>query len=260
MIDKNKTVAVILAWVLLGQFGTHYFYLGNKRTGKIRLVLGLLVVPLPFLLPLAFLEGLQYLRDSKERFAERVARGGGIANCWQKTTAVTIAGIVLTTTALAFLPEPPSDPSEEAAKEVERLAQKVQEQKEKELKHIEKLEKDVAKALRPHKEIQVTITEVYTGGEWTVWAEFVALRVDADSIETEMMEAYKTIYTSDVPVQEAMMVANGELVDRYGNELVAPVYTTEMNRVVGEKINWEKEYLVTPSNVMEVIYKHRLLR
>lgn len=111
---KNKTVAFILAWFLFGQFGTHYFYLGNKRTGKIRLVLGLLVVPLPFLIVLAILEGFQYLRDSKDQFADRVALGGGIANCWQKTAAVTIAGTALIVTALAFMPDPPPpDPVDE---------------------------------------------------------------------------------------------------------------------------------------------------
>ena len=111
---KNKTVAFILAWFLFGQFGTHYFYLGNKRTGKIRLVLGLLVVPLPFLIVLAILEGFQYLRDSKDQFADRVAQGGGIANCWQKTAAVTIAGTALIVTALAFMPDPPPpDPVDE---------------------------------------------------------------------------------------------------------------------------------------------------
>ena len=124
---KNKAVAFMLAWFLLGQFGAHYFYLGNKRTGKIRLVLGLLVVPLPFLAVLAILEGLQYLRDSKERFAERVARGGGMANCWQKTAAVTIAGIALTVTALAFVPEPPPpDPAEAVAKDAEKVEREAQ--------------------------------------------------------------------------------------------------------------------------------------
>ena len=258
---KNKAVAFMLAWFLLGQFGAHYFYLGNKRTGKIRLILGLLVVPLPFLAVLAILEGLQYLRDSKERFAERVARGGGMANCWQKTAAVTIAGIALTVTALAFVPEPPPpDPAEAAAKDAEELVKKEQENKEKKPKYIEKLEKDVAKALRPHKEIQVKSRESVTEGQWTIVANFVTFSVDVDAINPDMMEAYKKVYTSDAPVDRVALVANGELVDGYGNEIVVIVYTTEMEHAVGKRINWENASLLNPSHVMTTTYKHPLLR
>ena len=127
-------------------------------------------------------------------------------------------------------------------------------------KAVEKLEKDVAKALRPHKDIEVTSRKSFdTEGQWVIVANFVALRVNARSIEGEMMEAYKKVYTSNAPVDLVVLAADGELVDGYGNEFVAIVYTTEMGRAVGERVNWENDRQLTPSRVMTTTYKHRLL-
>ena len=62
-------------------------------------------------------------------------------------------------------------------------------------KAAEKLEKDVAKALRPHKDIEVKSRKSLTlaEGQWEIVANFVALRVEDKSIEQEMMEAYKKV-------------------------------------------------------------------
>ena len=129
-------------------------------------------------------------------------------------------------------------------------------------KAVEKLEKDVAKALRPHKDIEVKSRKSLTlaEGQWEIVANFVALRVEDKSIEQEMMEAYKKVYTSKAPVDRVALVAHGELVDGYGNEFVAIVYTTEMGGTVGERINWENDWQLTPSRVMTTTYKHPLLR
>ena len=127
-------------------------------------------------------------------------------------------------------------------------------------KAAEDLEKDVAKVLRPHKDIEVQLSENALTEQWSVWAEFTALRVATDSIETEIMEACKKIYTSDVPVQMATFVVSGELVDRYGNDMLVPIYTSEMDRETGMKINWERDYMVEPSRVMNIVWMHPVLR
>ena len=127
-------------------------------------------------------------------------------------------------------------------------------------KVIQDMEKTVAKALRPHKNIEVQSYPSVNAGKWEIGAEFVALRVAAASIEADMMEAYKKVYTSDAPVDRVGLIAHGELIDGYGNEVVAMVYATEMDEDVGRRINWENDWQLTPSRVMTTTYLHPILR
>jgi hypothetical protein len=187
------------------------------------------------------------------------------------TVALVIAAIIVLVAVGAAMGDPSSspeaqaapDPTEEALEIQERQAKEVEEAAREAAKAIRKLEKDVAKALRSHAhkdiEVQSRMSVPIVEGQWEIVANFVAVRVDTKSIEMSMMEAYKKVYTSDVPVNRVALVAHGELLDGYGNEIVAIIYTTEMGKGVGRRINWENYRQLTPSRVMTTTYKHRLL-
>jgi TM2 domain-containing membrane protein YozV len=71
--EKNKYVAAILACPLvfgLGMFGLHKFYLGRVTAGVMMLVGTLLVIPIPVVFVVAFLETIIYLVKSDQSFYE----------------------------------------------------------------------------------------------------------------------------------------------------------------------------------------------
>ncbi len=71
--DKNKYVAAILACPLvfgLGMFGLHKFYMGRITAGIIMLVGTLLVITIPLVAIVAFLETIIYLVKSDQSFYE----------------------------------------------------------------------------------------------------------------------------------------------------------------------------------------------
>jgi len=64
---KNRTTAALLA-LFLGIFGIHQFYLGNKLSGIIRIVLTATIYGVLVSLPLAIVEFVMYLTASDEQF------------------------------------------------------------------------------------------------------------------------------------------------------------------------------------------------
>ena len=124
----------------------------------------------------------------------------------------------------------------------------------------DELAEAVRKELRPHKNIEVKVQEHHEGGSWYVEAEYQPLVRDTSSIEQKMMETYRAIYTAEVPVWRAVIIASTELVDIYGNGSVGPIYRTEMDVAIANRINWDEVYQVNPSRVMDTIYKHRELQ
>ena len=128
--SRNKFVAVLLAWTIFGVFGAHYFYLGDSQHGKRRLMLCLCIIPLPFLYVAAFLEGLQYILDSKEQFAERVTVGGMVkfgVGSWAFTL---VGGVVILLGVVNFLPASSSFPDTSASITAEEKKQEAQRQDE----------------------------------------------------------------------------------------------------------------------------------
>ena len=272
--SHNKLVAVLLAWVFFGPFGSHCFYLGNKHVGTARLIAGLLIVPLPFLYVAALLEGWQYLRDSNEQFAERLTIGGRVEFNFPSALMIFVGGLARWIVAISTLPilstsinaqvDLPSmtqavEKEQEAINKLEEQDRQEQEESDKRLVHdIQKLENDVRKALRPHKEIQVNVfLDEFRSG---VWAEFVTISLDIDYFADDIMEAFKEVYISDVPVEAATIAVRAELLDKYGNSFITYVYRAEMDRSVGKRINWENKYMVDLEEVSHVDLKHPLLR
>jgi TM2 domain-containing membrane protein YozV len=77
--DKNKYVAAILACPLvfgLGMFGLHKFYLGRVTAGIVMLLGTILVIPIPVVFVVAFLETIIYLVKSDQSFYEDYVVGG----------------------------------------------------------------------------------------------------------------------------------------------------------------------------------------
>ena len=272
--SHNKLVAVLLAWVFFGPFGSHCFYLGNKHVGTARLIAGLLILPLPFLYVAALLEGWQYLRDSNEQFEERLTIGGRVEFNFPSALIIFVGGVALWIVAISTLPmlspstnaqvDLPStkqsvEKEQETINKLEEQARQEQEESDKRLVHdIQKLENDVRKALRPHKEIQVNVfLDEFRSG---VWAEFITISLDIDYFTDDIMEAFKEVYISDVPVEAATIAVRAELLDKYGNSFITYVYRAEMDRSVGKRINWENKYMVDLEEVSHVDLKHPLLR
>ncbi len=66
---KNRTSAALLA-LFLGIFGIHQFYLGNRLSGIIRIILTLTIYGAFVSFPLAIVEFVMYLTASDEDFHE----------------------------------------------------------------------------------------------------------------------------------------------------------------------------------------------
>ena len=124
----------------------------------------------------------------------------------------------------------------------------------------EELSEAVKSSLKPNYDINVAVWESYVKGQWLVEAEYRPLLKESGPIEMEMMDAYKVIHTSELPVMEAAIIAYAELVDQYGNGSMEVIYRTEMDNVTATRVNWDKLYLVTPALVMNINYKHHSLR
>lgn len=60
-------------------------------------------------------------------------------------------------------------------------------------------------------------------------------------IENDMKETYRVLYTSDnaSQIEEASLTAYAPVVDQYGNETPAVVYSTRLDGITGRKINWD---------------------
>ncbi len=74
--DKNRYIAAILACpFLLGMLGLHKFYLGRTNAGVVMLVGSCLVITLPIVGLIAFLEMIIYLVKSDQSFYEDYVAG-----------------------------------------------------------------------------------------------------------------------------------------------------------------------------------------
>ena len=151
----------------------------------------------------------------------------------------------------AFPPSAPLTPAEQLAKEQKERTLKAE-------KMLDDLKEDVGRELGRNQVISVKAWEHHEGGWWYVEAEYQPLRTDRKSIDWTMMDAYKAIYGSNVPVWNASIIANADFVDPYGNESVAPIYRTEMHGDIAERVNWENHRRAT--SAMDVIWIHRSLR
>jgi TM2 domain-containing membrane protein YozV len=71
---KNRIFAVLLAWLLFGPLGSHWFYLGRKRRAVIYLVWTLislttvLTALVTITAVLSFIDGIRILNMSNEEF------------------------------------------------------------------------------------------------------------------------------------------------------------------------------------------------
>ena len=141
----------------------------------------------------------------------------------EKTRAILVSVVIVSSFGVgfwfflgwAFPPSVPLTPEEQAqrAQEQERGAAG---------KAVEGLKKALGKELRPNKDIDVEAWEHHEGGRWYVHAEYRPLLTERQAIDWEMMDAYKVIYESDVPVWKAVIVANATLIDPYGKQVHRP--------------------------------------
>lgn len=177
----------------------------------------------------------------------------------EKTRAILVSVVIVSSFGVgfwfflgwAFPPSVPLTPEEQAqrAQEQERGAAG---------KAVEGLKKALGKELRPNKDIDVEAWEHHEGGRWYVHAEYRPLLTERQAIDWEMMDAYKVIYESDVPVWKAVIVANATLIDPYGNKSIGPIYRTEMGGEIAQRVNWENRRRAT--SAMDVIWIDRNLR
>ena len=123
----------------------------------------------------------------------------------------------------------------------------------------EDLESVTRKELRPNEVIQVTAGK-YADGMYYVFAEYKPILKEAGPIENEMMDAYKAIYTSGLPVARAEIQAWATLVDQYGQPFESIIYSSQLDGEAALPVNWEKLYLVTPSRVFSDAWSHPAIR
>ena len=124
---------------------------------------------------------------------------------------------------------------------------------------LEELEEAVRKELRPNKDVKVTVGQ-RSDGFCFVFATYKPLLREVGPIEGEMMDAYKTIYTSDLPVIRAEIQAWATLVDQYGQPFESIIYSSQLDGEAALPVNWEKLYLVTPSRVFSDAWSHPAIR
>ena len=118
----------------------------------------------------------------------------------------------------------------------------------------------VSKELRPGKDIQVVCHERVTDGACYIEAEYRPLLQELRPIQLEMLDTYKVIYTSDVSVWQADIIATANLVDRYGNSFTDVVYRTRMDEATARLVNWERVGQVNPNLTMQTVWRHPGLR
>ena len=117
----------------------------------------------------------------------------------------------------------------------------------------------VEKELRSNKDGTVSVTERLDGTLY-VAAQFTAWREKTGPIEQDMMDVYKTIYTSGYPVVLAEIAARGTLVDQYGQPFEMVIYRSSMTDTTAARVNWEKLYLVDPPLVFDDSWQHMAIR
>ncbi|MBK8091730.1 MAG: DUF4339 domain-containing protein [Verrucomicrobiaceae bacterium] len=97
----------------------------------------------------------------------------------------------------------------------------------------------------------------------------VYVRVNADlrlsgssnmfQLEQKLNQAFKTLYTSGLPIWEVVIWNYGELVDRYGNESDEIVHKCSLHSNEAAKVNWQNAEWVSLEKIWEVRLKHRVL-
>ncbi len=76
-------------------------------------------------------------------------------------------------------------------------------------------------------------------------------------IESKMAKAYKALYTSNIDIIEACMIAHAQLRDKYGNTNDGVVYKTILDQKTARKINWENADDLDFSRIWHTERKHR---
>ena len=180
---------------------------------------------------------------------------------WQKVCVIafTVVASIALSGGLIFLLENRGWASETPETEAQQLEEVKRAEAKNVAKNIEDLEKDVGKKLRPNKNIQVKAGQ-RPDGLYFVLAEYKPLLKRASPIEDDMLEAYKAIYTSGLPVVRAEIVAIADLVDSYGNKHEDPIYRSSMDGDRAKLINWENLSNVSPSAAFNDSWRHPLVR
>ena len=167
-----------------------------------------------------------------------------------------MAAVIIPGAGLIFLfevvlpePAPPLTAEEKQERDEERVIER----------NEDRLEQDAGKTLRPGKEIEVSAGHRHDGW-YFVLAEYKPLMTDPKMIEDDMMEAYKVIYTSGLPVINAEITAVGDLVDSYGNESKRPIYRSSMDGERAGLINWDNLSSVNPRAAFSGSWQHLAIR
>lgn len=97
----------------------------------------------------------------------------------------------------------------------------------------------------------------------------VYVRVNADlrlssssnmfELEQKLTKAFKTLYTSGLPIWEVVIWNYGELVDRYGNESDEIVHKCSLHSNEAAKVNWQNAEYISLDRIWEVRLKHRVM-
>ena len=95
----------------------------------------------------------------------------------------------------------------------------------------------------------------------------VYVRVNADmrysknlfDLEQKLNKAFKTLYTSGLPIWEVVIWNYGKLVDRYGNESDEIVHKCSLHSNEAAKVNWQNAEWVSLEKIWEVRLKHRVM-
>ena len=121
------------------------------------------------------------------------------------------------------------------------------------------VQKSIEKELRPNKWIRAKVGQRPDGPHFA-FVEYKPILQKADSIEMEMMDAYKVIYTSELHFDRVEIHAWGDLYDSFGRESEAIIFNSQMGYEEASRVNWDKLYLVDPQRVMSHHWVHQAIR
>jgi hypothetical protein len=102
--------------------------------------------------------------------------------------------------------------------------------------------------LQPGEKVRDVEIDEQPGGGYAISASFesgqsltLGAGLGRSLIESDMKETYRVLYTSRnaSQIEEASLTAYAPVVDQYGNETPAVVYSTTLDGVTGRKINWD---------------------
>ena len=123
----------------------------------------------------------------------------------------------------------------------------------------EEMQRAIEKELRPNDWIRAKVDQ-REDGPFYAYVEYKPTVARISSIESDMIGAYKVLYTSELGFIVAEIRAYGDLYDSFGREFENPIFNTRLNRDQAARINWDNLHLVDPRKVLDHYWTHPAFR